>query len=220
MRLALLAGDIGIAQQWLRVEAPDETDSFIILDRYGYMTKLRLYLAENRMTEFSYLVNRMLQYYRAYQRPYGQAECLLLMAIARYRQHKNNWCSALKEAMAICERYQLVRLVADEGEAALMLTKYLQPDTPYRTAVLEAVCTQAQRYPAYLASQQVEGQVLTEMEHEVFRLMAVGKKNEEIAAVLHITVRTVKFHTGNLYRKLNVSGRMEAIRRATELGIH
>ena len=49
---------------------------------------------------------------------------------------------------------------------------------------------------------------------------AVGKKNEEIAAVLHITVRTVKFHTGNLYRKLNVSGRMEAIRRATELGIH
>ena len=58
------------------------------------------------------------------------------------------------------------------------------------------------------------------MEHEVFRLMAVGKKNEEIAAVLHITVRTVKFHTGNLYRKLNVSGRMEAIRRATELGIH
>lgn len=220
VRLALLAGDIGIAQQWLRVEAPDETDSFIILDRYGYMTKLRLYLAENRMTEFSYLVNRMLQYYRAYQRPYGQAECLLLMAIARYRQHKNNWCSALKEAMAICERYQLVRLVADEGEAALMLTKYLQPDTPYRTAVLEAVCTQAQRYPAYLASQQMERQALTEMEQEVFRLMAVGKKNEEIAAVLHITVRTVKFHTGNLYRKLNVSGRMEAIRRATELGIY
>ena len=53
----------------------------------------------------------------------------------------------------------------------------------------------------------------------MFRLLAAGKKNEEIATVLNITVRTVKFHTGNLYRKLNVTGRADAIRRAAELGL-
>ena len=68
-------------------------------------------------------------------------------------------------------------------------------------------------------NKQPEKQELTETERAVFRLLAAGKKNEEIATVLNITVRTVKFHTGNLYRKLNVTGRADAIRRAAELGL-
>ena len=61
------------------------------------------------------------------------------------------------------------------------------------------------------------GIMLTEREHEVLHLMAQGKENSEIADELVITERTVKFHVGNIYAKLDVTSRtaavVEAIRR-------
>lgn len=219
VRMGLRRGDIGMAQQWFRAEAPDEAAGFSILDRYAYMTKLRIDLAENKAAEFNYLANRMLTYYRTYERPYGQAECLLLMAIFHYRRRESGWKARLQEALALGETYCLVRLVADEGVAVTPLLEHLPKQKRYNEVIQAAACTQARLYPAYLAPQQPEKQELTETERAVFRLLAAGKKNEEIATVLNITVRTVKFHTGNLYRKLNVTGRADAIRRAAELGL-
>jgi DNA-binding NarL/FixJ family response regulator len=58
---------------------------------------------------------------------------------------------------------------------------------------------------------------LTDREQEVLYLMAQGKENNEIASELFITERTVKFHVGNIYAKLDVTSRtaavVEAIRR-------
>lgn len=48
---------------------------------------------------------------------------------------------------------------------------------------------------------------LTEREREVAALAAEGWSNKEIAAQLHITQQTVKFHLGNVYQKLSVNGR-------------
>jgi len=52
---------------------------------------------------------------------------------------------------------------------------------------------------------------LTEREREVLELMVQGKTNAEIAMVLVITERTVKFHVGNIYSKLHVRSRAEVI---------
>jgi DNA-binding NarL/FixJ family response regulator len=58
---------------------------------------------------------------------------------------------------------------------------------------------------------------LTDREQEVLQLMAEGKENTEIADELVIAERTVKFHVGNIYAKLDVASRtaavVEAIRR-------
>ena len=42
---------------------------------------------------------------------------------------------------------------------------------------------------------------------------------EEIAADLYVSVNTVKTHLKSVYRKLSVSRRNEAVRRARELGL-
>jgi LuxR family maltose regulon positive regulatory protein len=55
-------------------------------------------------------------------------------------------------------------------------------------------------------------------EIETLQLIAVGLTNKEIAQKLYISVRTVKFHTGNLFGKLGVKSRTEAIARALTLG--
>lgn len=52
---------------------------------------------------------------------------------------------------------------------------------------------------------------LTDREIEVLLLLAQGRRNQHIAQILHITVRTVKFHTGNIYAKLGCESRSEAI---------
>ncbi len=60
---------------------------------------------------------------------------------------------------------------------------------------------------------------LTERELEVLVLLAQRRSNKEIAAGLVISPGTVKQHTHNIYQKLNVKGRRQAVREAIELGI-
>ncbi len=52
---------------------------------------------------------------------------------------------------------------------------------------------------------------LTSREAEVLELLAKGWSNLQIAEALHITERTVRFHLTNIYDKLDVSSRTEAM---------
>jgi NarL family two-component system response regulator LiaR len=52
---------------------------------------------------------------------------------------------------------------------------------------------------------------LTQREQEVLVLLAQGRSNRQIAREMKITVRTVKFHTTNIYGKLGLGSRSEAI---------
>lgn len=60
---------------------------------------------------------------------------------------------------------------------------------------------------------------LSARELEVLRLIAVGDSNQAIAEKLVITVSAVKKHTGNIYGKLNVNSRTQAVSRARQLGL-
>jgi predicted ATPase/DNA-binding CsgD family transcriptional regulator len=61
--------------------------------------------------------------------------------------------------------------------------------------------------------------LLTSREREILGLIAAGKTNPQIAAQLIIGAGTVKTHTLNIYRKLEVANRTQAIRRGQELGL-
>jgi DNA-binding NarL/FixJ family response regulator len=52
---------------------------------------------------------------------------------------------------------------------------------------------------------------LTQRELEVLRLVASGKADKEIATALRISVRTVRYHVSNIFRKVKVSTRAELI---------
>ncbi len=60
---------------------------------------------------------------------------------------------------------------------------------------------------------------LTAREREVLQLLARGLRNKEIAARLVVSERTVNFHLANIYAKLHVSGRTEALSKALEQGL-
>jgi two-component system, NarL family, response regulator DevR len=63
------------------------------------------------------------------------------------------------------------------------------------------------------------GSDLTPREREVLRRTASGMSNREVGAALYVTEQTVKFHLGNIYRKLGVHNRTEAAHAAAKLGL-
>ncbi|MBI2781250.1 MAG: response regulator transcription factor [Chloroflexi bacterium] len=60
---------------------------------------------------------------------------------------------------------------------------------------------------------------LTDREREVLQLIAGGHANQAIASRLYLSPKTVRNHVSNIFSKLQVAGRAQAIVRAREAGI-
>lgn len=60
---------------------------------------------------------------------------------------------------------------------------------------------------------------LTKRELEILSLVVEGHSSKKIADLLFISKRTVDFHLDNIYTKLQVSNRMQAMQRARRLGL-
>jgi DNA-binding NarL/FixJ family response regulator len=63
------------------------------------------------------------------------------------------------------------------------------------------------------------GETLSDREIEVLQLMAKGSANKQIAASLSISESTVKTHVANIFQKLDVNHRTEAVTQALQKGI-
>ncbi|MFN8275339.1 MAG: LuxR C-terminal-related transcriptional regulator [Flavobacteriaceae bacterium] len=60
---------------------------------------------------------------------------------------------------------------------------------------------------------------ISKRELEVLNLLATGKSNDEIAQALFVSRNTIKTHIANLYQKLEVKRRTQAVEKAKHLGI-
>ena len=75
-----------------------------------------------------------------------------------------------------------------------------------------------QRLPAALSGVQVDTR-LSSREAECLHWAAVGKTSWETAQILEVRERTVNFHLGNAFGKLNVNNKQAAVARALMLGL-
>lgn len=62
-------------------------------------------------------------------------------------------------------------------------------------------------------------ELLTDRELEILVLLAIGKADAQIAEILNITKRTVRFHVSNILQKLGAANRTEAVVKAIQKGI-
>lgn len=60
---------------------------------------------------------------------------------------------------------------------------------------------------------------LTDRELQVLRYVAGGSRNREIAHELRVTTKTIEFHLSNIFGKLGVRSRTEAVVRAWQSGM-
>lgn len=59
-----------------------------------------------------------------------------------------------------------------------------------------------------------ENQSLTKRERQVLKYLASGKNNSQIAEIMHVSVHTAKLHIHNIFGKLSVQDRTEAVVKA------
>ena len=159
------------------------------------------------------LLARLEKYFESYGRVYLHIQAQLLRAIILYRTGAEDWKKVLEGALACCEEYKFIRIVSEYGAALLPLLNELKPDIneKYFSALLENTRRQAVLYPRYMQTEKKHDFQLTDTEKSVLKLVRDGLSNREIAGLIGKTERTVKFHLGNIYKKLEVEGRIEAV---------
>ena len=114
--------------------------------------------------------------------------------------------------------WPLMQRVQVQLEAALDRDTYAAHWQRGAALALEEVAgALCREFGAARPAAQGQGLLLTSREREILLLLAAGKTNPQIAEQLIIGAGTVKTHTLNIYRKLDVANRTQAIVRAREL---
>jgi LuxR family maltose regulon positive regulatory protein len=151
----------------------------------------------------------------------------VLLARALFDQHKiHQALQVMKEAIRLAAPEQFYRPFLD-GSAACLALLSLAWNAENLTSEAKAFIKELLRL-----SRHVEGKIqatkaeinalsasasISPREQEVLRLMSAGYSNREMAVKLSISESTIKTHVANIYAKLNVNGRVQAITYAKEL---
>jgi LuxR family maltose regulon positive regulatory protein len=125
--------------------------------------------------------------------------------------------ACLERALSLAEPEGYVRFFLDEGQAMMVLMRQaasrdIAPE--YARALLAAFVT-----PARETHTQSLVDPLSEREYQVLQLLTTDLSGPEIAEKLMVSVNTVRFHSKNIYGKLGVNSRRQAVARAESLGL-
>jgi LuxR family maltose regulon positive regulatory protein len=211
----LMEGNLGAAVCWAKTIEPSPDDRLDTPREFQWITLVRVLLAQGRPDEAGPLLEQLLHTAEAEGRMGKAIEILVLQALARQACGDTAGALAtLKRALVLGEPEGYVRSFVDESTpmATLLRRALSQGIAPHYVSRLLAAFEE----PA-VAQPLVE--LLTPRELEVLRLIAAGLRNQEIADQLIISVATVKRHITNIYGKLGVSHRTQAVARAQELDL-
>ena len=229
-RIYLKQGGLVAAQAWAAERGLSAADDLSYLREFEHMTLARLLIARYRqeradgdLHDALGLLVRLLAAAEAGGRVGSVIEILLLQSLA----HETGGDLAqalvpLARALALAEPEGYVRLFVDEGLPLARLLRRMQEEGgrihPYLHTLLAAFGRQADLQPASFTPPPSE-EALSEREREVLRLIAEGLSNQQLAARLYLSPHTIKVHTRNIYGKLGVTSRTQAVAKARALGI-
>jgi LuxR family transcriptional regulator, maltose regulon positive regulatory protein len=221
-----------IADEWLTRWGLTPADEISALQEFEYITLLRVLMARGELAEALMLAGRLLPVIELEGSLGSLIELRLLQALGwGERAQLLKSTAALESALMLAEEYGYYRLLLDEGTPLLaLLSNYYDkisqlPGTaypgrkwiPYLQKVMAGFT--ASNYSEEWSDQSQLKEPLTPRELEIVRLLAVGHSSRAISVELFISPTTVKTHLRNIYRKLGVSSRVQAVARANSLKI-
>jgi LuxR family maltose regulon positive regulatory protein len=235
VQMWLAVGDVETASRWA-----EECSGNSELEQ---VTLARLRLAQGRGTDAQRLLDRQRGLAEAGGRTGRLIEILSLLALALEAQGRLGEAGrALSQALSLARPEGYARIFLDLGQPLCELLERLAaqgttPDSPdtaiariagdYVRHLLDAF-RQEQRAERSRVAEATSPRFaptvamldpLTERELEVLKLLAEGLTNKQIASRLVVAPSTVKQHLKNIYGKLDVHSRTQAVARGRELAL-
>jgi LuxR family transcriptional regulator, maltose regulon positive regulatory protein len=235
-RLLLAHGDLAGVQRWVEERGLSEQDEPAYPWEPEYLVLARLLLAHRATDRVLRLLAPVVAAAQEQERFGSLMEARTLQTLAYQASGDTDQALiTLTEALRLGWPEGYVRVFADEGPRMAALLRRLvatrrrgdalaDPAVPidYLARILAAF--EHPRRPsaqpggdAALVAGFVEP--LTDRELEVLRLLVNGRRNQQIADELVVTIDTVKKHLHNIFRKLGATNRAEAIAHARQLGM-
>lgn len=187
--------------------------------KYEYLLLARLLIAEGRLEEAETLLDILLPHFDRHR---ARIMVHLLYAVVReQRGEREAALAALAEALALGEAADMVAVFVEEGKpvARLLYHALKQGVAPVYVSRLLGAFPGARKEEVAPTGVSELVEPLSERELEVLALVAEGLTNQEIADRLFLSLATVKWHTSNIYGKLAVNNRTEAVAKAQALGL-
>jgi LuxR family maltose regulon positive regulatory protein len=227
-RLQLAQGNLVEAGLWAETKGAEIAESLDPQRESELLTVARIWLAQGRTDQAASLLERIQTAAENAGRHGRALEAQMLQALADQAAGKEKQAvEKIVLVLAQAEQEGYVRLFIDEGAPmAILLYKVATQTKPdirnYAERLLAAYYQEQAERPVTLVKA-LPGDALIEplskREVEVLRLIAEGCPNKEIAAQLVISIGTVKRHALNIFTKLDVKNRTEAVARARELNM-
>lgn len=225
-------GNFEAVEGWAAENQLGLDDKFSYHREAHYLMLARLYIAKGNMADQAfYLLERMVKRAEVGQRHGSLIRALILQAVAFHTYNDSQQAvESLVRALSLAEPEQPLRVFADEGHPiALLLEKILDMQrkgqlalpisSEYAARLLTAMGKRELSPPPTRRTTGHLADALSARELEVLHLLADGLESNEIAQRLFIAVDTARKHIKNIYSKLDVHSRWEAIKHAEMYGL-
>jgi LuxR family transcriptional regulator, maltose regulon positive regulatory protein len=233
--LSLRQGNLAVATGWAREQTLNhktgqeyntEPDLKAVAGYYSseleQITLARVYLAQNNPAEALKILEAVFNSAASLERNGVLIEIWMLEALAyKALNRPEKALEFLKYSLSRAEPEGYTSLFIEEGDPMASLLyeaaqKKIMPQYTRRLLEIFHRSTTESRQPDQTAR---TGDTLSDRELNVLNLLTQGLSNKEIASRLSIELRTVKWHTGNIFAKLNVRNRTQAVARARDLNL-
>lgn len=212
--LWLAAGDLAAAQRWW--EAREPRDEALPHSQLAFEELLytRLLLAQGQASAALARLHGLLAEAEQAGRMRFAVSVQVVLALAYASSQQSKVArQMLRGALERAHKEGYMRVYLDEGAEMETLLRSLASEVraPAQRAYLQSILRAFADERGDAAPPLLEtADLLSSQEQRVLRLLVAGRTNPEIAAELIVSVNTVKAHVKSLYRKLNVSSRVEA----------
>lgn len=243
-RIALQKGDESSVLNWVEYSAPDETEDFIAMLRYQYLTKIRCYISMKKLNEAFSLIEKIKWYAKFYDRTYISLECKVLASIVLFNRKDPKWRTELQSLLDEAEEFSFTRVISDEGAAILPLLsilrceyeaaekqerekaklerrRYVKKQDKKRDWLLHIIRTterMCSMYPKYCKMQAQIRSDFSPNALKVFQLQLKGLSATQIAQQSGLNYENVRYHIKQNYKKIGVRSKKEALAAARDLG--